>query len=97
MVLRVHGGKAWIGIDAPRSIPVHRREVHEAIEQAGGRLIDPCPEDADEESDGMLVLTRRKDDSIIIAPPGFRVSRFSQSMCGMMAVAPRWASMPSAK
>ena len=30
-VLSVHGGNVRLGFEAPREMPVHRREVHEAI------------------------------------------------------------------
>ena len=37
-VVDVRGDKVRIGIQAPREVPIHRSEVHEAIraEQAGG-------------------------------------------------------------
>ena len=31
MVVEIRGDKVRLGVDAPREIPVHRREVHEAI------------------------------------------------------------------
>ena len=30
-VLRIHGGRVVIGIEAPHGVPVHRKEVHERI------------------------------------------------------------------
>ena len=32
-VLEIRGDKIRLGIDAPREVSVHRREIHEAIEQ----------------------------------------------------------------
>ena len=32
-VVEIRGDKIRLGIDAPREVPVHRREIHEAIEQ----------------------------------------------------------------
>ncbi len=31
MVIEVRGDKVRLGIDAPRDVPVHRQEVHDAI------------------------------------------------------------------
>jgi len=33
-IVDVRGDRVRIGIDAPRDIPIHRQEIHEAIEQA---------------------------------------------------------------
>jgi carbon storage regulator len=33
-IVDVRGDRVRIGIDAPRDIPIHRHEIHEAIEQA---------------------------------------------------------------
>lgn len=33
MVIDVIGNKVRLGIDAPESVPVHRQEVHEAIQR----------------------------------------------------------------
>lgn len=35
-VVEVSGGKVRIGIEAPSDVPVHRKEVHEAIQREGG-------------------------------------------------------------
>ena len=32
-VVEIRGDKVRLGIEAPQDIPVHRREVHEAIER----------------------------------------------------------------
>jgi carbon storage regulator len=33
-VVDVRGDRVRIGIDAPRDVPIHRQEIHEAIEKA---------------------------------------------------------------
>jgi carbon storage regulator len=33
-IVDVRGDRVRIGIEAPRDIPIHRQEIHEAIEQA---------------------------------------------------------------
>ena len=33
MIVGIHGDKIRVGITAPKSIPVHRREVYEAIQR----------------------------------------------------------------
>ena len=37
-VVDIRGDKVRIGIEAPRSIPVHRKEVWEARQQEGGAI-----------------------------------------------------------
>lgn len=32
MIIDIHGDKVRLGIAAPKSVPVHRREVYEAIQ-----------------------------------------------------------------
>lgn len=34
MVIEVRGDRVRLGIDAPKDVPVHRREVYEAIKKA---------------------------------------------------------------
>jgi carbon storage regulator len=34
-VLKTRRGKVWLGIDAPKDVPVHRREVYERIRKQG--------------------------------------------------------------
>lgn len=36
-VVDVRGDKVRLGIDAPREVPVHRREVYQAIQREGNR------------------------------------------------------------
>ena len=33
MIVDIHNGKVRLGIAAPRSIPVHRKEVYEAVQR----------------------------------------------------------------
>ena len=37
-VVDVHGDKVRVGVTAPRSVQVHRKEVYEAIKKDGVRL-----------------------------------------------------------
>jgi carbon storage regulator len=36
-IVEVSGDKVRLGIDAPREVSVHRREVYDKIKQAGGQ------------------------------------------------------------
>lgn len=36
-IVEVRGDKVRIGIEAPKDIPVHRKEVQDAIERNGGQ------------------------------------------------------------
>ena len=40
-VIEIRGDKVRLGIDAPRDVAVHRREVYEAIQQNQARSEDP--------------------------------------------------------
>ena len=45
-VLSIHGDKVRLGIEAPREMPVHRKEVHERIQNRDGPMMaipDPVP------------------------------------------------------
>ena len=44
MVIDIRGDKVRLGIEAPKDVPVHRREVYEAIKQAE-RAKQPPPPD----------------------------------------------------
>lgn len=33
MIVEIRGDKVRLGIDAPRNVPVHRKEVYDAIQQ----------------------------------------------------------------
>jgi carbon storage regulator len=45
-VVDVRGDKVRLGIDAPTEIPVHRREVYEAIQRENLRATQLRPKDA---------------------------------------------------
>ncbi len=45
-VVDVRGDKVRLGIDAPVEIPVHRREVYEAIQRENRQASNIAPEDA---------------------------------------------------
>ncbi len=46
-VVDVRGDRVRLGIDAPSEIPVHRREVYEAIHRENQRAAATKPEDLD--------------------------------------------------
>ncbi|MEM6690292.1 MAG: carbon storage regulator CsrA [Planctomycetota bacterium] len=35
VIVEIRGDKVRLGVEAPREVPVHRREVYEAIKNAG--------------------------------------------------------------
>ena len=37
VVVEIRGDKVRLGIEAPKEVPVHRREVYDAIKQSGGQ------------------------------------------------------------
>jgi carbon storage regulator len=41
VVVEIRGDKVRLGVEAPKEVPVHRREVFEAI--ARGESVDPAP------------------------------------------------------
>lgn len=48
IVLEVRGEQVRLGIKAPRSIAVHRREIYEAIQQENLRAAETQPQDVPE-------------------------------------------------
>jgi carbon storage regulator len=42
-IVDVRGDRVRIGIDAPRDIPIHRQEIHDAIEQGLKQQETPEP------------------------------------------------------
>ena len=51
-VVDVRGDKVRLGIEAPREIPVHRREVYEAIQRENHQAAQIDPHDARQIGDG---------------------------------------------
>jgi carbon storage regulator len=51
VVVEIRGDKVRLGVEAPREVPVHRREVYEAIQrsQNGEAKIETTENEADEE------------------------------------------------
>ena len=43
-ITRIKGEKVWVGITAPRDVPVHRHEIYEAIQRDA---IDTTDNDCD--------------------------------------------------
>ena len=39
VVVEIRGDKVRLGIEAPREVPVHRREVYDAIKRSGNQSI----------------------------------------------------------
>jgi carbon storage regulator len=50
-VLAIMGEKVRIGVDAPRAVPVFRKEVYEEIQQDRGAAADGDREDVDKALD----------------------------------------------
>jgi carbon storage regulator len=50
-VLAIMGEKVRIGVDAPRSVPVFRKEVYEEIQQSRDASAEDDREDVDRELD----------------------------------------------
>ena len=44
-IVDIRGDKVRLGIDAPSQIPVHRKEVYDAIQQENRRAAKVMPED----------------------------------------------------
>lgn len=45
MIVDIRGDQVQVGIDAPRSIPVHRHEIYEEIRGVTMNAADSSPED----------------------------------------------------
>lgn len=43
-IVDIRGDKVRLGIKAPNDVPVHRREVYEAIQREGRRALPPVAE-----------------------------------------------------
>lgn len=44
VVVEIRGDKVRLGVEAPREVPVHRREVYDAIQRSKETLGDAAPE-----------------------------------------------------
>ena len=44
VVVEIRGDKVRLGVEAPREVPVHRREVYEAIQRSKDGVDDPTTE-----------------------------------------------------
>ncbi len=62
-IVDIRGEKVRLGIDAPTEIPVHRREVHEAIQRENLRASQLEPKDARQVDSGSTTETSN-------TPPG---------------------------
>lgn len=40
VVVEIRGDKVRLGVEAPREVPVHRREVYEAIQRSSNPTVD---------------------------------------------------------
>lgn len=51
VVVEIRGDKVRLGVEAPREVPVHRREVYEAIQrsQNGEAKVESTENETDEE------------------------------------------------
>lgn len=69
-VVDIRGDKVRLGVQAPQEIPVHRREVYDAIQrenaQAGAVPAGLPTSGPPKGRGGMLVLSRKKNESIVI-------------------------------
>jgi carbon storage regulator len=43
VIVDIRGEQVQLGINAPRDVPVHRREVYEAIVRENGRVMPKTP------------------------------------------------------
>ena len=50
-VVDIRGDKVRLGITAPKSVPVHRKEVYEAIQRENQAAAGMQPEDVPEQGD----------------------------------------------
>lgn len=44
VVVEIRGDKVRLGVEAPKEVPVHRREVYDAIHRANGTAEGTTPE-----------------------------------------------------
>ena len=50
VVVEIRGDKVRLGVEAPKEVPVHRREVYEAIRRNAGLTQSEAPEVAGDSS-----------------------------------------------
>ena len=66
IVVEISDDKVRLGINAPKNVPVHRREVFDAIKRKEAKTGIPEPPRKVRDGDGKLVLSRKKRESIVI-------------------------------
>jgi carbon storage regulator len=49
VVVEIRGDKVRLGVEAPREVPVHRREVYEAIQRGADTSVDGEPTESVEQ------------------------------------------------
>ena len=62
VILDIHGEQVQLGIEAPRSIPVHRFEVYQAIKEREGAGSEETPEDGEAATERSEAETPSEDD-----------------------------------
>ncbi len=62
MIVDIRGDQVQVGIDAPRSIPVHRHEIYEEIRGVTMSAADSAPEDVDKLRDTLKKKKPEKND-----------------------------------
>ncbi|MBM4003706.1 MAG: carbon storage regulator CsrA [Planctomycetes bacterium] len=50
VVVEIRGDKVRLGVEAPKEVPVHRREVYDAINRGNSSTETPSPNPSDEAS-----------------------------------------------
>lgn len=43
VVVEIRGDKVRLGVEAPKEVPVHRREVYDALKRSQGKPSQPAP------------------------------------------------------
>ena len=54
VVVEIRGDKVRLGVEAPKEVPVHRREVYDAIRRNDLAAGEVVPEKADADSNGAV-------------------------------------------
>lgn len=50
VVVEIRGDKVRLGVEAPKEVPVHRREVYDAIHRSDEQVVDGADVDAQGET-----------------------------------------------